>query len=44
MIKKTERNYDDDSCDEMEESFRDINLDESEQPYFSPEESKPPHY
>ncbi len=39
-----ERNFDDDSFDEMEESLKDIDSDGEEQIYFPLEESKPPHY
>ncbi|WP_269607941.1 hypothetical protein [Prochlorococcus marinus] len=39
-----ERNLDDDSYDEVEESLRVINPDEEDRPYFPPEESEPPHY
>ncbi len=44
MIRNIERNVDDDSYDEMEELLKEIDPDEEDQPYFPPEESKPPHY
>ncbi len=37
-------NYDNDSYDEAEENFRNIEPDEEDKPYFPPEDSKPPHY
>ena len=41
---KHERNFDDDSCDEGEERFRDQEPDEEDRAYFPFEESNPPHY
>ena len=39
-----ERNFDDDSYDEVEESLRPQNPDNEDRAYFPIEESKPPHY
>ena len=39
-----ERNFDDDSYDEGEESLRDQDLEEEDRADFPVEESKPPHY
>ena len=36
--------YDDDALDPSEEYWKKQNPDEEDQPYFPPEESKPPHY
>ena len=44
MILTSERNFDDDSYDEVEESLRDVHPDEEDRVYFPPEESQPPHY
>ena len=44
MNRTPEKNYDDDSYDEVEERFRNIAPDAEDKPYFPPEESKPPHY
>ena len=41
---KRERNFDDDSYDELEESLREEDLREEDSAYFPVEESKPPHY
>ena len=41
---KRERNYDDDSYEEIEESLRDPDSNEEYRDYFPVEESKPPHY
>ena len=38
------RNFDDDSFDEVEEDLRERDPDEEDRAYFPPEESKPPHY
>ncbi|WP_320677010.1 hypothetical protein [Prochlorococcus sp. MIT 1300] len=38
------RNFDDDSYDEVEESFRDHAPGQEDLAYFPLEESKPPHY
>ncbi len=43
-MSKPEGNFDDDSYDEVEESFRDQDPDEEDRAYFPVEESKPPHY
>ena len=40
----SDRNFDDDSYDEAEESLRDQDSDEEDRAYFPPEESQPPHY
>ena len=39
-----ERNFDDDSYDEVEESVREHDPDEADRAYFPVEASKPPHY
>ena len=39
-----ERNFDDDSYDEVEEDFRKHEQNEEDRAYFPPEDSKPPHY
>ena len=39
-----EKNVDDDSYDEGEQSLRDREPDEADRVYFPVEESKPPHY
>ncbi len=39
-----ERNFDDDSYDELEEDLRKCDPEEEDLAYFPPEESKPPHY
>ncbi len=44
VMTKCERNFDDDSYDEGEESLRDLDSDEEDRDYFPVEESKPPHY
>ncbi len=36
--------YDNDGLDPSEEYWREINPDHVDEPYFPPEESKPPHY
>ena len=41
---KAERNFDDDSYDEVEERLREQDPDEEDRAYFPVEESKPPHY
>ena len=41
---KPERNFDDDSYDEVEERLREQDPDEEDLAYFPIEESKPPHY
>ena len=38
------RNFDDDSFDAVEEYFKDQDSDEQDRSYFPLEESKPPHY
>ena len=43
-MNKRERNFDDDSYDEVEESFSDQDEEEEDRDYFPIEESKPPHY
>ena len=40
----SDRNFDDDSFDEVEEHFKQRDPDEEDRAYFPPEESKPPHY
>ena len=40
----SERNFDDDSYDEVEEDLRKRDPDEEDRAYFPPEESHPPHY
>ncbi len=39
-----EKNYDDDSYDEVEESIRSRDPDNEDRAYFPIEESHPPHY
>ena len=39
-----ERNFDDDSYDEVEERLREQDPDEEDRAYYSVEESKPSHY
>ena len=39
-----ERNFDDDSYDEVEERLRDQDSNDEDCVYFPVEESKPPHY
>ena len=41
---KRERNFDDDSYDELEELLWEQDPDEEDRAYFTIEESKPPHY
>ena len=41
---KQERNFDDDSYDEVEEDLRKRDPDEEDRAYFPTEESQPPHY
>ncbi len=41
---KRERNFDDDSYDEVGENLKDQESDEEDRAYFPVEESKPPHY
>ena len=41
---KPERNFDDDSYDEVEERLREQDPDEEDRAYYPVEESKPPHY
>ena len=41
---QNQRDFDDDSFDEVEENLRDIDPDEEDSPYFPLEGSKPPHY
>ena len=43
-MQRPERNSYYDSFEEVEESLRDIDLDEQDRAYFPTEESKPPHY
>ena len=43
MIKERKEIHED-SYEEADENFRDIDSDEEDRPYFPPEESKPPHY
>ena len=40
----SDRNFDDDSFDEIEEHIKKQDPDEEDRYYFPPEESKPPHY
>ena len=40
----SERNFDDDSYDEVEEDLRKRDPDEEDRAYFPIEESKPPYY
>ena len=44
VMTKPERNFDDDSYDEVEERLKEQDLDEEDRAYFPVEESKPPHY
>ena len=44
VMTKPERNFDDDSYDEVEERLREQDPDEEDRAYFPVEESKPPHY
>ena len=40
----SDRNFDNDSYDEIEEDFMKSDPDDEDSAYFPPEESKPPHY
>jgi len=40
----SDRNFDDDSFDEVEEHLRGQDPNEEDRAYFPPEDSKPPHY
>ena len=44
MNKTFDINFDDDVLEEIDESRRNINLEEDDQVYFPIEYSKPPHY
>ena len=44
VMTERERNFDDDSYDEVEERLREQDPDEEDRAYFPVEESKPPHY
>ena len=44
MNKTFDINFDDEVFDQIDESCRDINLEEDDQVYFPIEYSKPPHY
>ena len=43
-MQRSERYFDEESFEEIEEILRDIDADEEDRTYFPPEESKPPHY
>ena len=43
-MQRSERYFDEESFEEVEEILRDIDADEEDCPYFPPEESTPPHY
>ena len=43
-MQRLERDFNDDSCEEVEESLGRIDPDEEDHVYFPPEQSKPPHY
>ena len=43
-MNNAERNFDDDSFDEVEEDLRKRDPDEEDRAYFPPEDSKHPHY
>ncbi len=40
----SDRNFDDDSFDEVEEYLRGQDSNEEDRAYFPPEDSQPPHY
>ena len=46
-MRDKEKNFDNDCLDVSYEHFKEketLDLDEDDLPYYSPEESKPPHY